>query len=172
MADTTKIDIGPCDITFATNDLGQTNGDLTFTLDVNTFEITTEQEGLVDEVLNDSMSEVTIPLAYTDKQTLNNVLPWTTLVEDGTSGDTKLEIPKSVQQKMSEVADELVIHPKAKGDSDLSADINILNCYPLPGPIEFTYNREGQRIANITFKALEEESSGNMVVIGDQSITA
>lgn len=174
MADTAKIDVGPCNINWGTDtpdDLGQTSGDLSVSLDVDTNEITTEQEGLVDEILLNHMTEVTVPLAYTDKETLAIVLPWATLVEDSTAGESKLEIPKDVNEQLSTYSDLLNIHPIAAGDGDLSFDINVMKCYPLPGPINLTYSRTGQRVAEVTFKALED-ADGNMVVIGDPAITS
>lgn len=170
MAETSKIDVGPCDVEFNSIDLGQTSGDLTVSLDANTQEIETEQEGLVDEILLNHMLTVTVPLAYIDKETLSNVLPWATLVE-GAGGDTKLEISKDVNEQLSDYANELTLHPIAAGDGELDFDINVMKCYPLPGPINLTYSRTGQRVAEVTFKALEDVD-GNMVVIGDASITA
>ncbi|MFW6327554.1 MAG: hypothetical protein ACOC2F_04510 [Bacteroidota bacterium] len=172
MADTEKIDVGPCEVNWGESDpedLGQTSGDLTVSLDAETQEITTEQEGLVDEVLLEHMNEITVPLAYTDKETLSKVMPWATLVE-GTEDESKLEIPKKVNEQLSEYADLLNLHPLAQGDS-LDFDINVMKCYPVPGPINLTYSRTGQRVAEVTFKALEN-SDGVMTTIGDPEITS
>lgn len=174
MADTAKIGVGPCSVSWGASspvDLGQTSGDLSVSLDANTQEITTEQEGLVDEILLNHLLTVTVPLAYTDKETLASVMPWATLVENTTSGESKLEISKDVNKQLSTFADQLILHPLALEDADLSFDINVMKCYPVPGPINLTYSRTGQRVAEVTFKALED-TDGNMVVIGDPSITA
>lgn len=169
-----KMDFGPCEANFGSTTpvyLGRTQGNTVVEYGIETNPLETEEDGQVDEVISDDGIQVTIPLVYTDVDSLSNVIPWGNLVEDGTSGDKKLEIPKAIGKRLSDYADELTIHPLSVEDTDLSKDITIHKCYPKPGPISFTYSRNGTRIANVTFVAMEDEN-GNYITIGDTSITA
>lgn len=170
-----NVDVGPAKLTYESTEIGETNGETTFNYDVETSEIRTEESGLVDEVVTDEMIEVTIPILETDVQSLGDVFPYLTVVEDGTSGDKKLTVGSLIGERLSNHAGELVIHPQSKDDTDLSKDINIWLAYPVPGPLEFSYSRDGQRVANVTFRALKDDSQSDgeeFFVIGDPSITA
>lgn len=169
-----KMDFGPCEVHFGSISpvyLGRTQGETTVEYSVDTFALETEEDGQVDEIITADNLQVTIPLVYTDVDSLKNIIPWGNLVENTTTGDKKLEIPKAIGKRLSDYADELTIHPVSMPDDDLSKDITIHKCYPKPGPISFTYSRNGTRIANVTFVAMEDEN-GKYLTIGDPSITS
>jgi len=169
-----NVDVGPALVTYDTTELAETNGDTTFNYDVETSEIRTEESGLVDEVVTDEMIEVTIPIIETDVQSLGDAFPYLNVVES-TEGDKKLTVGSLIGENLSNYAQELTIHPKSKATDDLSKDITIWSAYPVPGPLEFTYSRDGQRIANVTFRALKDDTQNDgeeFFIIGDPSITA
>lgn len=169
---TEKLDFGPCKATFGSGGseayLGRTQGETTVQYSVDTFGLETEEDGQVDEVVTNDALTITIPLVYTDKASLANVIPWAKIVT-ALDSSTKLVIPKTVGKRLSEYADKLVIHPLSQADTDLTKDVTIHKCYPKPGPINFGYARSGQRIANVTFVAMED-SSGEYFTIGDSAI--
>ena len=166
---TEKIDVGPADVTFATNYIGKTNGASTFMYGLEYFAIETEEDGTVDEVVSDENTTFEVPLAYTDPETLADMIPWANLVDDGAS-NYKLVIGGAIGEKMSTYADELTIHPRALDDTDASKDITIHNCYPKPQEISLEYAREGIRTATIMFRAIKD-TSGEYFTIGDPEIT-
>ena len=169
-----NIDFGPSVLTFAASELGRTKGETQFNYGVETYKIETEEDGVVDEVIIDDALTVTIPLVYTDKATLGAVIPWANLVT-GAGGETKLEIGKAIGKRLTNYADELIIHPIAQGDADKSKDITVFKCYPKPGPLNFTYARSGERIANIQFIAIRDATKpegSDYFCIGDPAIVA
>ncbi len=166
-----KIDMGPCKATFGTASpiyLGRTQGETAVSYGIDTAPVETEEDGQVDEVVTGDQLTVAIPLVYTDVDTLSVVVPWG-VISTSLGGEKKLEIPKAVGKKLSDYADKLVIHPLSVGDTDLSKDVTIIKCYPKPGPINFSYSRNGTRIANVTYVAMED-SNGNYITIGDPAI--
>lgn len=168
-----KMDFGPCDANFGAATpvyLGRTQGETQVQYSIETFALETEEDGQVDELVIDDGIQVTLPIVYTDVDSLSNIIPWGDVVES-TGGDKKLVIPKAIGKRMSDYADELTVHPTTMSDDDLSKNVTIHKCYPKPGPINFTYGRNGVRIANVAFVAMED-SDGNYMTIGDKSITA
>jgi hypothetical protein len=167
-----KMDLGPGIITFNSEYLGRTSGDTSFNYSIETFVLETEEDGPVDEVIISDALTVAIPLVYTDVDTLGQVIPWAKVVE-GADEEKKLVVGKAIGKKLSQYAGELVIHPQSMPDGDKSKDITIFKCFPKPGPINFTYSRRGQRIANVQFIAIpddEKPEGENYFCIGDPSI--
>lgn len=152
--------------------LGRTQGETVVEYGIDTFELETEEDGVVDEVVTADQLTVTIPLVYTDVDTLSEVIPWAEVVEHGTeSGEKKLTVPKAVGKRLSEYADKLQIRPVAMlSEEDPSRDVTLHKCYPKPGPINFGYARDGTRVANVTFVAIEDEN-GKYLTLGDEEIT-
>jgi len=175
-----KIDIGPAVVYFGEQGipdadyLGRTQGEMTLEYGVETFEMETEEDGVVDEIVTADNLVVTIPLVYTDVDTLSLVIPWGEVVEHGTeTTDKRLIVPKAVGRRLSDYADQLQIRPIAmieadeEGEDDPSKDVTLHRCYPRPGPVNFGYARDGTRIANIDFVALQAEDSESVTVDGD-----
>ena len=167
-----KIDVGPATTTFGDNYLGRTKGDTQFSYGVETFKVETEEDGVIDEIVTDDSLTVTVPIEYTDTESMAISIPWAKLVT-GTGDKTKLVVGKAIGKRLSDYADKLVIHPIALGDTDKSKDITIFKCYPKPGPIQFTYSRQGTRIANLQFVAMRDPSKPegeDYFCIGDPAI--
>lgn len=164
-----NIDFGNGSATFDGVYLGRTKGETQFSYGIETYRLETEEDGVVDEVIIDDALTVTIPLIYTDLATLQKVIPWATLVIDGSK--QKLVVGKSIGTRLEQYAKQLVIHPEAMG-ADVSKDLTIFKCYPKPGPINFSYARSGERIANIQFVATRDATKpvGNdYFCIGDST---
>ncbi len=180
---TEKIDIGPAVAYFGEQGipdadyLGRTQGEMTLEYGIETYEMETEEDGVVDESISADTLSVTIPLVYTDVDTLSLVIPWGEVIVHGSEAEQKkLVVPKAVGIRLSDHADQLQIRPIAMlealegGEDDPSKDLTVHKCYPKPGPINFGYARDGTRIANVEFVALED-SEGNYFTVGDESIT-
>lgn len=166
-----KMDMGPCVATFGGTELGRTKGDSTFSYSIETQNIETEEDGIVDEVVTNDQLTFTIPLIYTDVDTLALVIPWAQ--KTTVNGESKLEVGKAIGQRLFQYAKQLVLHPTSAADDDKSKDITIYKAYPKPGPIELTYSRTGERIANVTFNAVRDASKPagkDYFCIGDPAI--
>jgi hypothetical protein len=169
-----KIDIGPCTSAFGEDYLGRTKGETQFNYGVETYSVETEEDGVVDEVIINDALTVTIPLIYSDVETLALIIPWATIKTDS-SGNKRLAVGKAIGTRLAQYAKKLTIHPEAMGDSDHSKDLTIHKCYPKPGPLNFNYARSGERIANIQFVAMRDSSKPageDYFSLGDPSISA
>lgn len=163
---TQNINVGPGLTYFGTDAgepvyLGRTTGDTEFTYEVATFEISTEEDGRFDEVIEDDSIIVTVPIFYTDVETLGKLIPWAEIAED-VELNKRLVVPKAIGTRLSEYADQLLIRPKVNAEKDpvdKSNDLTVHRCYPVPGPLNFTYSRNGQRVANVRFVALPTETA-------------
>lgn len=163
-----KMDFGPGTAHFDGDYLGRTQGATAMEYGIDTSPLETEEDGAVDEVVTADVLTVTVPIVYTDVENLGIVIPWATVAEE--SGDKKLVVPKAIGQRLSQYAKELILHPIAEGD-DKDKDVVIHKCYPKPGPINFGYARDGTRIANVQFVALETPA-GDYFTIGDPDVDA
>lgn len=166
-----NVDVGPAEVNFGESYLGETTGDTSFNYNIDTSEIRSEESGLIDEIVIDDMVEVTVPLLESDVDHLGLIIPWATIVEDGE--EKRLQVGSAIGKRLSDYADTVTIHPISLGDSK-AKDINIHKAYPLPGPLEFTYSREGQRVANVAFRALkdyEQPEGEEYFSIGDPDLT-
>lgn len=167
-----NLDLGPCTAKFDGDELGRTKGETQVNYSIETYKIETEEDGTIDEVIIDDALTFTIPLIYTDPGTLSKVIPWAKLVT-GTDGKTKLVVGKAIGKRLYQYAKELVIHPNSLPDDDKSKDITIFKAFPKPGPLNFTYSRQGERIANIQFLAVRDNTKPegeDYFCIGDPSI--
>lgn len=161
-----KINIGPGLTYFGEEGnepvyLGRTTGETEFNYEVETFEIATEEDGRFDELVEDDTIMVTVPIFYTDVDSLANIIPWAEVAE-GVGDEKRLVVPKAVGIRLSDYADKLIIRPLTNADQDpvdKSGDLVVHNCYPVPGPLNFAYSRSGQRVANVQFVALPPEES-------------
>lgn len=166
----TNMDFGPCFAYFGDPEeyLGRTQGESTLNYEVETFVLETEEDGEVDEIVTNDNIVFTIPLVYTDVETLSKIIPWANVIE--ATDESALEIPKAIGKRLSDYAAPLRIHPKHKDEEDKTKDAYLAKAYPKPGPINFTYSRQGTRIANVEFVALED-SDGKYLRIGDPDLT-
>jgi len=168
-----NVDVGPATVTFDGTELGETTGETTFTYEVETQEIETEESGLVEEIVTSDNATVEVPIIESDVTHLSTILPWATIVENTTEGTKKLQVGDAIGEKLSQYAKELIISPKLADDK--SRDINIWKAYPIPGPLEFSYSREGTRVANVSFKMIKDDTQdegAEVLTIGDPSVTA
>lgn len=170
--DRTKVDPGAAGSTFGSDYLGRTKGETVFEFQINTYPLESAEDGQYDEMILPGMpATVTIPLIYTDVENLSKVLPYMKIIT-ALGGEKKLVAGNKAGTLLSSYAKTLTIHPIAMG-ADKRKDITIHKCYPKPGPINFSYGREGERIANVQFVMIPDEAKSEgeeYFTIGDPSI--
>lgn len=168
-----KIDFGAAITMFKGAFLSRTKGETQFNYSIETYKAETEEDGTIDEIITDDPLLITVPCIYSDVDTLSVLIPWAILVTDPGTGAKKLEVGKAIGTRLKQFADELIIHPISKADADKSKDLTVYKCYPKPGPLNFAYARTGERIANVQFIAIRDESKTagkDYFCIGDKSI--
>ena len=144
-----KIDFGPCAVNFGNSYLGRTKGETTFNYSLETYDPETEEDGQIDSIITKDPLIVTVPLLYTDVDTLSTVIPWA--IKDAGTG--KLFVGNAVGKRLTQFAGSLTITPVNGGNK-----LNIYKAYPKPGPLNFAYARTGERIANVQFVAIKDET--------------
>ena len=147
-----NIDMGPGKTSYGGEYLGRTSGETAFNYGIETEPIETEEDGVVDEVVNNDALTVTVPIFETDVDTLALVIPWA--VKDQATGT--LHIGKAIGTRLSQFAKQVEIEPLQVTAG--SKKLVIHQAYPKPGPVNFGYSRNGKRVANIQFVAIRDSS--------------
>ncbi|WP_078390723.1 hypothetical protein [Shouchella patagoniensis] len=146
-----------------------TKGGITLTLTYTQKDTTVDQYGdtPVKSIVKGLTAQVTVPFALNDLKKLGAVMPNSTYKE---SGDKKLlSITGLAGYDLLANAKPLVIKP-----TDPDTTENDWVTIPLAGAmanVEYTYDSDNERIANITFMAyVDTEKGGLLVQFGDTSI--
>lgn len=151
MADIANTKIGACDVTFATVDLGHTLGGVTFSYEPNLAEIKVDAYGdtPVDYMVNGELVTVKVNLAEMSVAALKAAIPNHTLegsiVHFGAGAGTRLSAKAGV----------LVLHPRAATGTTEDITLHKAVVYET---VEIPYNNEDQRVFEVTFVALPDES--------------
>ena len=150
-----------------------TKGGIQFAVSTSKQDITVDQYGdtIVKSIEKGKSAQVTVPFALHDLERLQAVTPNSELTVDGTDGTRKKVAVKSkAGYDMLANAKPLVIKP-----TDPSATANDYVTIPIAGAmadIEYTYDSDNERIANITFVAYPDiEQDGLLYVLGDSTVT-
>lgn len=174
MSDTKNIKLGTCKITFGGEDLGLTLGGVELTVETTTHETKVDQFGetVVNEIITGRNVTVSAPLAETTLENLVKVMPGATLVTDSTDSTKKVvEIEIGVGKSLLDYAAELVLHPIALADNDLSEDVTIPYA-ATAGAMNFAYELENERVYNAEFKAYPDVTTGLLMKFGDKTAAA
>lgn len=176
-AKTLDVKIGPAKVEFGDVASGNgavfdiTKGGIQFQVSTTTQQSTVDQFGdtPVKSIMKGRTAQVTVPFALYDLEKLAKVMPNSTLVKDATDPD-KMKLTVNAQSgfDMLSVAQKLVIKPL-----DPSATPNEWVTIPIASPradIEFTYDADNERVANITFEAYPDEN-GVLFILGDETAT-
>ena len=145
-----KMDFGPCQAEFGGVYLGRTKGETTFNYSIETHPLETEEDGKIDEIIIDDPLVITIPLLYTDTETLLKVIPFAS--KD--AGTNKLMVGKAIGTRLAQYANSLILTPLYSNANKLY----VYKAYPKPGPLNFSYTRSGERIANVQFIAIRDKT--------------
>lgn len=168
-ADVTNVKMGPCSVTFNGSDLGHTKGGVTVSYEPEYHDITVDKYGntVVEKVLIGESLKVTVPLAEHTIANLEVAIPAGT---DGGSG-SRVTIGQDAGELMAQYAHTLVLHPLANAAGDRSEDV-VLYKAVVGENIEFVMGNDGEKIAEVIFHALldESKSAGSRLgLIGDSA---
>jgi hypothetical protein len=147
-----NIDIGPGLTSYGGNYMGRTSGETTFSYSIETENLETEEDGVIDEIVINDPLTVTIPMYETDIDSLALAIPWA--IKDSATG--ALHIGKAIGMRMAQHAKEVVIEPQQVFEG--SKKLVIHKAYPKPGPVTFAYSKNGKRVANVQFVAIRDAS--------------
>jgi hypothetical protein len=170
MGTAASVKMGVCNITFNSTDLGYTKGAVSVSYQAETVEKTVDQEDApIGEIVAKQTCEVKVPIAEHDLALLENLIPGATLTVDGVDLDKKkLVISGASGVDLTDSAAELVVHPTDEGTLK-TFDVVLHHAVPVPN-IEFAYEKENQRIFEVTFKALK--GVNGFVTFGDPDAAA
>ena len=155
MADATKIRLGVCDVVYDGVDLGYTKGGVTLTVETQVHEITVDQEGPspVGAVIMGRRCTVSVPLAETDYERMESLMPGSTY----TGGTGVLDIESGAGSDLLDIAKTLNLHPHGLEATDYRYDVNIWKATPV-GNIQATMSPDGETIYPFQFIGFVPES--------------
>lgn len=171
MADIDNVKLGPCSVKFNNVDVGHTKGGVTVNYEPEYYDIQVDKYGntIAEKVLIGESLKVTVPLAEYTLANMKIAIPNATLA----AGGDRYTLGKDAGVRMSSAAAELVLHPLANDAADLSEDV-VLHKAVVAEAVEWKYGNDGERLAEITFVALLDESKadGNRLgFLGDSTAT-
>jgi hypothetical protein len=166
MADITNVKLGACSVNFNAVDLGHTKGGVTVSYEPEYYDIAVDKYGNTpaEKVLVGESLKVTVPLAEATLANLKIAMPAFTA-----DGDDALTLGKEAGERMAQYAKQLILHPLANATDDRTEDVVIYKALVVE-PIEYKFTNEGERIIEVVFQALidETKSDGNYLgLIGD-----
>lgn len=169
MADIDNVKLGPCSVKFNGVDVGHTKGGVTVSYEAEYHDVQVDKYGntVAEKVLLGEVLKATVPLA---EHTIANMLVAIPAATSAGGGD-RATIGKDAGLRMSTVAAELVLHPLANDVADLSEDVGLHKAVSAEG-IEWKYAADGERMAEVVFHALldETKTDGNRLgFIGDST---
>lgn len=149
-----------------------TKGGVVFRANTSKQDITVDQYGdtPVKSILKGRTCQTVVPFALHDLKKLGVVTPDSKYGEDNTDPEAikkRLNVYANAGYNLLGDADELVIKPTSPGTTP-----NDYITIPLSSPIadvEWTYNADNERIANITFIGYPD-TDGLLYFLGDESV--
>lgn len=168
MGNVTNVTLGTCSVTFNGVDLGHTKGPVVVSYEPEFSEVNVDAYGKtpVDSYLLGEKFTAKVPLAEMTIANMKVAIPNATFQG---AANARITVGQKAGQKMSNSAAQLVLHPVAEGTR--IRDIVIHKAF-VDSTIELTHSIEDQKIIEVTFKALidESKSQGNYLgLIGDST---
>lgn len=170
-----NIKLGTCRISYDGVDLGLTAGGVEVTVGTTTHETKVDQYGdtVVNEFVTGRSCTVIAPLVETTIDNLIKIMPGATKVVDGSDlTKIRVDVRSGVGISLRHGAKELVLHPIALPDTDVSEDF-IVPIAGVAGALNFAYKLDQERVFNTEFKAYPDHAKdGLLFQIGDKTATA
>lgn len=165
MADATKIQLGPCSVTFKGRDMGHTIGGVTVTYTPDFYESKVDKYGssVVEKFLVGEKLMAEFNLAEFTLANLQDAVNQSTL-----QGDDSISVGSTAGKKASVNAGLLVLHPLAAG-SARDYDVSIYKGV-VTSELKLEHKNDGEKVLPVTVDGLVDEnrSDGNMLgFIGD-----
>lgn len=160
-----NLEMGPCNVTFKTVDLGLTKGGVEVEFGTEVAQITADQFGdtIIDDVIKGRMVKVMVPMAERDLEKLLVVIPGSTLIGTTTK---KLNIPAAVGTSLRAVAGKLTMRPQ--GQLTAERDVTIPLAMP-KGDMQFAFKHDEQRVYTVEFTGYVDLDSDLLWIIGDEA---
>lgn len=148
-------DLGPCQITFNSVDLGKTMGGVIFRDSMNQVPVMEDQAGStpVDHILTGRNIQVEIPMSRSTLAQLTAVLPGASSYGSYTVVNNQAGIARAA------TAAKLVIQPLVDGSPSADA-LTIWKASPITD-IELTFDNENQRVYKVLFNVYPDASNNN-----------
>lgn len=161
------VKLGPCKVTFGTEEIELTKGGVTLRIQPMYKEITVDQHGssVVDDRITGWDVRAIVPMLKTDYDSMKAVAVFMEEQGGGVLVDRKLGT------SMRGAALELNLHPTENAVGDLSEDATFWLAAPVTG-MELGYSYDNERIYNVEFRAYPKTDAdpgepANYFVIGD-----
>lgn len=154
MGNLTNVKIGVCSATYKGVDLGHTKGGVKVSYKPEYEDIIVDQYGksVTDKVLTKEVWEIKVPLAETQVANIAKSIPTST-----TAGNVT-KFGSQAGARLSTGAGELLLHPTAVTGT---AEDWVFYKAVISGDIEYTYAVDEERVAEVVFTALIDESKSN-----------
>jgi len=170
----TDVEFGPCQVTFGGVDLGSFKGGVRFHYGYGVIKSKPDQLSAPNNAwMTNEEATITVPILETDLTSLQYIMPTGTYTLDG----SKKKITVGGTQIASGDFQELIITPITDGAATISTDANdVITVHKVlcMGPVDKTYNMEGERVVTVEFHAFADtsESAGNQLfTLGDTTAT-
>jgi hypothetical protein len=162
--DIDNVEIGDVQVFADGTDIGHTLGGATFTFEKEFAELKVDQySSPVDYALSGEKLMIKVTLAEPTIENLGRGISQGEF-NSGSLAD-KLEVGRDTGYLLSQDAVALRLHPRAKADTDFTKDIYIWRAI-VKENIELSYTVEDQRVLELTFEALPDESQPNGARLG------
>lgn len=162
MADVTKIQMGPCSVTYKGSDLGHTKGGVTVTYSPDYYESSVDKFGssVVEKYLVGERMSAEFSLAEFTLANLQVAIAKGTL-----QGDDAVSVGSFAGKKASETAGLLILHPLALASSDRNSDVSIFKAV-VTNELTIEHNNEGEKVLPVIMDGLIDENRSDGSLIG------
>lgn len=170
-SDIKNVKLGVCKVTYGGTDLGYTKGGVEVTVKTETHKVNVDQFGKtpINEYIMGREVTVKAPLAETTLENLVKIMPGATLVTDAVDTTKKVvNVPTAIGTNLLDIAQQLVLHPIGKPDTDKSDDFTVFKA-ATAGALNFAYKLEDERIFSCEFNGYPDATSGKLFAVGDTS---
>lgn len=160
MGNLQNVRIGACSVTFGGTDLGHTKDGAEFEFERKFEDLMVDQYGEtpVDMALTGQNLRIKVFLAEVTAANLEVAIPENNY-ETGGSG-TKVGLGTDAGYLLRADSAELVLHPLKNESSDTTEDITVYKAVSAES-VPLNYKIDEQRIVEVTFRALIDETKGN-----------
>lgn len=146
-------------LTYGGVNIGHTTGGVSFNYEPSTEDLIFDQYGdtPVDKILTGENVQIVANLAEPVVGVLNSVIPGG--LHALGSGGERLGVGRDAGYSLRADAKQLVLHPYDKADDDTDEDVVIYKAV-VAEAVELNYEVNGQRVFEVTFQALVDETYG------------
>jgi hypothetical protein len=163
-----NVKLGVCKVTYNNVDLGYTKGGVEVSVKSDTHKVNVDQFGKtpINEYIMGREVTVKVPLAETTLDNLVRIMPGAKLITDSVDPEKMfVSVPTGIGTNLLDIAQELVLHPIGKPDTDKSDDFVVFKA-ATAGALSFSYKLEDERVFSCEFNGYPNED-GELFAVGD-----